>query len=619
MSIRYAPTASLRRAASSDVGTVRSTVSWDHNITGGAGGGGLGTGHNTPPASLGFHYSTYFPNSVDYHLHEPISAGFLLKFCETHYCSENMRFITEVDRFKEHFYRDRHAWPKAIQHQQSQTQQTQSAGLPAVGLNSGSTRSVIGLPSVNSSLTANSTNLLNQQQNQLIWKQLDLELNLIAPEHNDLVDMEEEIDFLHALRTQKDFIPEDKWPSKVINRESIRESLIHIWNTFLTKDSVYWICIPYSVLINTMKRIRLIHIYGPEVFGEMLLDPVKTIQRDIYPRFYQSEDYRQMKRCHISLENLPCASKLKLPKPSFVVIFQRYDVKDIERGNVTFTLHDLLDDRILYMEFLKFLESIVAVENLYCIRAIAIYKEAMSLATMNSNTTINHIGIKHFAGNNVNSRPSFTNTGNHMINNNSAMNTCRSTSSVSCAVTMIGNSSTAHNSSASTSLQSAYEIAWTIYKFFIAPGSSFEVSSNHQMKNDVMRDLANPKLNTFDNIEQSALSQLRIHYNRFLPTKEFGKLNRLVITQREIWLREGKFVPGLVPGAVGIDPPTLQSSSGSGSGTESSKRVFEKHSVNRPRHVGMDHQMELNKESDKEKELARERAAQSSCFPLLVR
>ena len=61
------------------------------------GGGGGGTGG--------------LKDSVEYHLHEPISAGFLLKYCEAHYCSENMRFITEVDRFKDHFHRDRSAWP----------------------------------------------------------------------------------------------------------------------------------------------------------------------------------------------------------------------------------------------------------------------------------------------------------------------------------------------------------------------------------------------------------------------------------------------------------------------------------------------------------------------------
>ena len=114
--------------------------------------------------------------------------------------------------------------------------------------------------------------------------------------------------------------------------------------------------------MNTIKRMQLVHYYGPDVFAETLFDPIKTIQRDIYPRFVQSEEYRTMKRCQGALEPLPCASKLKLPRPRSTV-WTRYRERDIERGNVEFTLDDLLEDRTLYAEFSRFLEQIVALEN----------------------------------------------------------------------------------------------------------------------------------------------------------------------------------------------------------------------------------------------------------------
>lgn len=345
-------------------------------------------------------------DSIEYHLHEPISAGFLLKYCEAHYCSENMRFITEVDRFKDHFHRDRSAWP----------------------------------------LTP--------------WKQLDIDLGIIAPEQVD-VNIDEE--FIRPLK-EKDFISEESWPSKVVNREAIRESLASIWDTFLAKDAKYWICIPYSALINTIKRIKYIHIYGHEVFSEALLDPVKTIQRDIYPRFIHSEEFKQMKVCQVSIDPLPCSTKLKLPKPH-PIIFSRYDIRELERGNVSFTLNDLIEDRYLYIEFAKYLEQVVSAENLYCVRAIAIFKEAISSNDVRERTN-------------------------------------------------------------------SFELAWTVYKFFVAPGSAYEISIAYRLKKDLMRILANPTYNTFDDIEMSAMSALRIHFNNYLLTKEYARLHKIVLQNR---------------------------------------------------------------------------------------
>jgi len=118
-----------------------------------------------------------------------------------------------------------------------------------------------------------------------------------------------------------------------------------------------------------------VHVYGQEIFSEALLDPLSTIQRDIYPRFVQSDHYHSLQDCLRLLEKKACHKKLKLPRPRSVV-WERYPIADLKAGRVQFTLEDLIEDHQLYGEFSVYLERVVADENIKCLRAIAIYKES---------------------------------------------------------------------------------------------------------------------------------------------------------------------------------------------------------------------------------------------------
>jgi hypothetical protein len=356
--------------------------------------------------------STKTAPAVNFHHLEPITTGFLLKYCDAHYCSENMRFLTTVDRFRDSFYLDRAAWPRAY-------------------------------------------SSIEQE-----WKQIDIEQQIVKPEE---VEWDLNADFVEPLH-KPDFIPEETWPSKTINREAIREFLVIIWDTFLAMNSNYWICMPSWTLTNTIKRMKLIHIYGPDCFEEALVDPEQTVQVDIYPRFVLSEEFRTWKRCQASWQPVPPpASKLRLPKPPSV-IFSRYSLRDLEHGNVMFTLQDLIDDRTLYVEFAKFLEMNFAIENLYCVRAIAIFREAM--AEKNSEKL-------------------------------------------------------------------SFEVAWTVFRFFVATSCAYEISINFEDKKALKLSLASPVANMFDVVEQSALVQLKNQYQRYIMTKEYARLAHLALEQKK--------------------------------------------------------------------------------------
>jgi hypothetical protein len=273
--------------------------------------------------------------AVDHIVHDPISSGFLLKFCEAHYCSENMKFITEIDRFRDQFHRDKTSW-------------------------------LIG-----------ST-----------WKSLDAEIDLKNTVYSDLSTFHVDRDFVGPLKDGT-LIKEELWPSRILSREAVVENIINIWDTFLagTKESKYWICIPSTALLNTMRRIKMIHIYGKEIFMEALIDPIKTIEKDIYPRFLLSTEYQLLVASLKTLEISASAINLKLSKPSFIIL-QRYQLKEIEKNLIKFSLNDLIEDQILYTEFLKYLEKIVSSENLLCIRAIKIFQESFVSTLSSENAKI---------------------------------------------------------------------------------------------------------------------------------------------------------------------------------------------------------------------------------------
>lgn len=349
-------------------------------------------------------------DSVDFVLHDPLSSGFLSKYCDQHFCSENMRFIVDIDRYEDQFHRDKKSWPKKH------------------------------------------------------WRELDVELNII----NNTIEMKnadynfDESFFFPLINGE--YISPQTWPSNVISRDSIQETVIQIWETYLAKDAKYWICISLNILLNTIQRIKHIHLYGKGVFAEALFDPVKTIHRDIYPRFITAEEFRLMKQYIATAESLPNASKLKLAKPPSI-IFSRYNPRDIERGEIAFTLQDLVEDHILYSEFLKYLEKIVSMENLLCLRAIHIFREAIT----SKNRELKASAVDH---------------------------------------------------------------AWTIYKFFVAAGSSYEISISYALRKDLMRKLADPTTSMFEAMEQSALSALRTHYQTYTTTKEYGELGKVCVARR---------------------------------------------------------------------------------------
>lgn len=129
-----------------------------------------------------------------------------------------------------------------------------------------------------------------------------------------------------------------------------------------------------EVLFNTKLRLKNLHLYGGHVFDETLLDPIKTIKRDLLPRFVVSSFYDKMASRLLELRTLPVATSLSLKLPSSSPCTSWDDehitVENIQKMNT----NDMLHDRIIYSSFMNYCKSLYAHENLLCGRAVAIFK-----------------------------------------------------------------------------------------------------------------------------------------------------------------------------------------------------------------------------------------------------
>jgi Regulator of G protein signaling domain len=163
-------------------------------------------------------------NSVEYFLSDPIRTGFLLAFTEARICSENIKFIIEVDNYKDH--------------------------LVSIGVTSGPKS----------------------------WREIDVSVALDKTIRPD--------DGIDIHRVLADSLPH--WEGTAANKESVLGHVRKIWNLFLSNHSPMQICVPSTVRSNTVKRLEMLNVYLADVFGEALLDPTKTLKRDTIPSFLAS-------------------------------------------------------------------------------------------------------------------------------------------------------------------------------------------------------------------------------------------------------------------------------------------------------------------------------------------
>ena len=162
------------------------------------------------------------------------------------------------------------------------------------------------------------------------------------------------------------------WPSKKLNRPEIAKLVQTISKEFLDEDADNQIFMPARVATNTKRRIMLLDLYGPDVFVEALLDPIETMNQDILPRFIFSNLKIEMNSRIQSLNTIIMDSDIQVEPPHDVLLQKS---RSYFRKKRLFSLNECINNRFLYNEFMKYLQSKAAAKFLLCLRMIEIFED----------------------------------------------------------------------------------------------------------------------------------------------------------------------------------------------------------------------------------------------------
>jgi hypothetical protein len=252
----------------------------------------------------------------------------------------------------------------------------------------------------------------------------------------------------------------DTWNSGV-NLMAIKSNIYNILHEYILDHAQHQVCISKCFISKTMKRIDLLPLYGPLIFEESVIDPIKTMKKDVLPRFLRSNDFLAMINNLACCDPLPPASAMKLPPPKKNILNNNpleYFTVDRE-----FTLVQILIAEVLYHFFRVYLEQFHCAENLLCVRMIDFFEELKSKKLD----------------------------------------------------------------------EEADEFAQDIYRYFVAPGSAYEMSIMSKDRKNLMETLAVPKLGMFSRVRATAYVILEVNFVQFRDSDIYRELGRIMRTVKE--------------------------------------------------------------------------------------
>ena len=169
--------------------------------------------------------------------------------------------------------------------------------------------------------------------------------------------------------------PDKEWTWKArVSLESVMAHVEYIYDNFIKDGADNQICLSAAVLARTNQRVKRIAVYGRVVFSEASLDPLRTLEKDILPRFVRSQLYKTLCDKLETLATLPSKESLVVDPPA--------EETDLVLGAACgtdrkFTLEEVLKTKFLYDSFLSHLRSKLSSENLLCKRLIVQFHERM--------------------------------------------------------------------------------------------------------------------------------------------------------------------------------------------------------------------------------------------------
>jgi hypothetical protein len=292
--------------------------------------------------------------------------------------------------------------------------------------------------------------LLNNNDSRLIWTQS-------WPDLDDEYMIEEAV--------PADFSESCPWPTNLVDRTAVTDQIDVIWTKFLAKTASDRVEIPAEIIATTKKRLKMLNAYGPEVFGECIIEPLYQLQRDTLPRFLNSTTCTDMVIRIDSLRIQPSASSLRVNPPSDSLLLTK-NTDYFENADKRFRLEEMLKDKILYGELLSYLRRNQQSENLVCFRIVEQFEDVF--ASMSTSKDL-------------------------------------SKSWINCVTQ-----------------------AWNVFKYFVALGAPFEVGISGKARKEIMLSLAKPSKNMFLDLKKTAYTNLNNSFNEYKMTIEYPNLIHLM-------------------------------------------------------------------------------------------
>ena len=175
------------------------------------------------------------------------------------------------------------------------------------------------------------------------------------------------------------------WASAV-NQTVAQTCAENLFRKYLNTDSTSQVCASTCVVERTARRIELLRLYGPAVFDEACVDPLKTMEKDVLPRFRVSEIGDRMVSFVASCEPPPPAADLRVPPPGNLLV----EVLSVESLISTrrFALEEVIGCECMYNTFSRYLATLkesngsTSSEALKCVRTIDIFEELMTISCL---------------------------------------------------------------------------------------------------------------------------------------------------------------------------------------------------------------------------------------------
>jgi hypothetical protein len=399
--------------------------------------------------------SSFSEFSNDFHelfdlLDNPISCGYLRTFCESEYSSENILFIIKVDAYKDLMKKDYMNW-------------------------------------------------------KLTWKEIDLNLKLNAStmSFESLSGSTSGPISEASMSTSPSSTNLSNWPSHKVQETDARLKVEEIFNEFISPNAASQICLPTDIYHRTLNRIHNLNHYGPTVFDEALLDPFRTLKRDILPRFKNSPLYEELLAFERYLISDIQITTLQLPQLPSASIATHHSFH--QHAPVYYELIDFFTHAELFLKLSDYMKRLFCVENLWCYRMIELYESQATL-------------VKNIRRNSVLNTP----TSPRQTANGTGTGTGISTGTTEGS-NVVTTQKTSH-----FLRQKLKELSWEIFRYFVAEHSLFEVSLSHEAKKAIMLQMAAPDRLLFEPIKQSVLHSIETIFQKYITTEEYKNLSLIL-------------------------------------------------------------------------------------------